>query len=140
VVDLVTHQDQEGVKMEIYKFDPIIYPYKLWVIINNSPIGIEEKFNEYSGKPIEFIDRDTINHEAFTMPVISKENPEYGVIIFLRTRKGMSFELIAHESSHAAKYLFEHIGADMKVHEPFEYTIGWIAGCCEKAKRRKVNI
>ena len=123
--------------MEIHRFDPIIYPYKLWVIINNSPIGIEEKFNEYNGNPIEFIDRDTMRHEAFTMPVISKEHPEYGVIIFLRSKKSMTYELVAHESSHAAKYLFEHIGSDMKEHEPFEYVVGWIAECCEKVLKNK---
>jgi hypothetical protein len=47
-------------------------------------------------------------------------------------------KLPIHESSHAAKYLFKHIGADIKEHEPFEYVIGWVAGCCEKVKKNKV--
>lgn len=124
--------------MEIHEFNPIIYPYRLWIVVDKSPKAISDKFDEYSGKPIENIERDTKNLAAFTMPVVSKENPEYGVIIFMRSRKSMTFELVAHESSHAAKYLFEHIGADMKEHEPFEFAIGWIADCCEKVKKKKV--
>ena len=121
--------------MEIHEFDPVIYPYKLWVIIGKKPTSIANKFNEYSGNPIDFIDRDTNGLEAFTMPVVRKENSKFGVIIFFRSKKSMSYELVAHESSHAAKYLFEHIGADVKEHEPFEYVVGWIAGCCEKVKK-----
>jgi hypothetical protein len=124
--------------MEIHEFDPIIYPYKLWIIIDKKPTEIANKFNEYNGKPIEFIDIDTMSFEAFTMPVERKENHKIGVIIFFRSKKSMSYEFVAHESSHAAKYLFEHIGADIKEHEPFEYVIGWIARSCEKVKKNKV--
>jgi hypothetical protein len=73
------------------------------------------------------------------MPVARKENAAFGVIIFFRSKKSMSYELVAHESSHAAKYLFAHINADIKEHEPFEYVIGWIAGCCEKVKKNKAE-
>lgn len=122
----------------IHEFDPVIYPYKLWIVIDKQPTIISEAFDEYSGNPIEFIERDTNNLEAFAMPVSKKENSNYGVVLFFRSKKSMSYELVAHESSHAAKYLFEHIGAEMKEHEPFEFVIGWIAGCCEKVKNNKL--
>jgi hypothetical protein len=125
-------------KKEIHEFDPVIYPYRLWIIVDKKPNTISDIFNEYSGKSIEFIDRDTAGLAAFIMPVSRKEESEFGVIIFFRSKKIMSYELVAHESSHAAKYLFEHIGADIKEHEPFEYTVGWIADCCEKVKKNKI--
>jgi len=123
--------------MKVHEFDPVIYPYMLWVVVDKTPNELPDMFNEYTGKPIEFIDRDTGNLEAFTMPVINKKSKAYGVIIFLRSKRSMTFELIAHEASHAAKYMFEHIGADIKDHEPFEFAVGWIAGCCEKVKKNK---
>ena len=123
--------------MIIKEFDPVIYPYKLWIVINKSPLCLPDIFDEYTGEKMEFIERDTEKMEAFTMPVIHKESESYGVVIFLRSKKSMTYELVAHESSHAAKYLFEHIGADIKDHEPFEYVIGWIAGCCQKVKNNK---
>ena len=125
--------------MEIHEFNPVIYPYKLWIIIDKNPNGIVKKFDKYSGNSIDFIERDTNGLEAFTMPVVRKENSKFGVIIFFRSRKSMSYELVAHESSHAAKFMFEHIGADVKEHEPFEYVVGWIAGCCEKVKKYSRN-
>ena len=122
----------------IHEFDPVIYPYKLWIVIDKQPTIISEYFDEYSGNPIEFIERDTNNLAAFAMPVSKKEDSNYGVVIFFRSKRSMKYELVAHESSHAAKYLFEHIGAEIKEHEPFEFVIGWIAGCCEKVKNNKL--
>ncbi len=123
---------------KIHKFNPVIYPYYLWVIVDKEPTCISESFNEYNGSPINYVEEDTKRWEAFTMPVIWKKGRKYGVVIFFRSKKSMTFELVAHEASHAAKYLFEHIGADMAQHEPFEYVIGWIAGCCEKVKQGKI--
>lgn len=126
--------------MVIHQFDPVIYPYKVWVIIDKKPNRIPEKFKEYSGNPIIFQDSDMDRLEAFTMPVQSKgDDPYYGVILFFRSKRSMDYELVAHESSHAAKYLFEHIGADCNIHEPFEFVVGWISGCCKEVKNGKTS-
>lgn len=122
----------------IHEFDPVIYPYRLWVIIDKNPNVMVEHFKEYVGKEIVFEDGDVDRLEAFTMPVQSKENQRYGVVIFFRSKRDMTYEIVAHESSHAAKYLFEHINADISEHEPFEYVVGWIAGCIEKVKKNKI--
>jgi hypothetical protein len=124
--------------MEIHEFDPVIYPYRLWIIVDKTPYDITKEFNEYNGNRIEFIETDTKRLQAFTMSAYRKINPMYGVIIFFRSKQSMSYELVAHEASHAAKYLFDHIGAKIQEHEPFEYVIGWIANCCEKVKKNKV--
>ena len=126
--------------MNIHEFNPVIYPYKVWIVINKNPAGIADRFKEYDGSKIVFAQGDVDRSEAFTMPVQSKEKPLfYGVVLFFRSKKSMSYELVAHEASHAAKYLFDHIGADVSHHEPFEYVIGWIARCCEEVKRYKAN-
>lgn len=125
-------------KAEIHQFNPVIYPYRLWVVINKNPDVLSERFNEYNGSPIVFTKSDgTEKMDAFVMSVQSKEDVHYGVVIFFRSKKSISYELVAHESSHAAKYLFEHIGADPRVHEPFEYVIGWMADCCYQVKTGK---
>lgn len=121
--------------MEIHEFDPVIYPYKVWIVIAKTPVGIAERFRQYDNKEIQNIVEDTAGLNAFAMPVVAKDNSSYGVVVFFRSKASMSYGLVAHESSHAAKYLFEHINAEIKEHEPFEYVIGWIAECCEKVKR-----
>jgi len=123
-------------KVEIHEFDPVICPYRIWIVIDKTPDIIAEKFKEYNGDPVLFTDKDGNNRQlAFTMMVQHKEEKRYGTAMFFRSKKSMSYKLVAHESSHAAKQLFEHISADIKEHEPFEYVIGWIAGCCEKVKK-----
>lgn len=124
--------------MGFYEFNPEIYPYMVWIYVSGDPNNISAAFNGYDGKCIEKIDADTAGLEAFAMPVVRKENPRFGVVIFFRSKESMSYELVAHESTHAGKYLFEHIGANIREHEPFEFLVGWIAGCCEKVKNNKL--
>ncbi|WP_455994852.1 hypothetical protein [Porphyromonas endodontalis] len=123
--------------MDIREFDPVIYPFRLWVIVGGTDKEITDSFLQYEGEEIESLDKGISKSEAFAMPVISKESNRYGVVVYFVNRRVMTCSVIAHESSHAAKFLFEHIGADVKEHEPFEYVVGWIAGCCEKAKKNK---
>lgn len=125
--------------MNIQEFDPVIYPYKIWIAIDESPADIQNLFNGYDGKRIETLEYDTSRLAAFAMPVISKDG-ECGVVLYFRSAEIMSYELVAHESSHAAKYLFKHINADVSEHEPFEFVIGWIAGCCENVKNELMNL
>ena len=123
---------------KVYSFDTIIYPFKIFVIINNNPDIISEYFKEYTGENVVFTNNDgTDRMDAFTMKVISKETPEYGALLFFRDKKSMTPGLIAHEASHAAKFLFEHIGADMREHEPFEYILEFIVDNCHKIKANK---
>lgn len=125
-------------KKIIYEFNPVIYPYKIWIVVDKKPDIISDMFNDYNGNPIENINKDTENLEGFAMMVSKKDIPYYGDVIYFRSKKSINFELVAHESSHAAKHLFEHIGADVSAHEPFEFLIGWIAHCCEEVKKNKV--
>ena len=121
------------------EFDPVIYPYKLWVIVNKSPDIIADIFNEYDGAEVLFHKYDTHMMGAFTMPVMRKSDGMYGVVLFFRGKKDMTFQLVAHEASHGAKYLFEHINSEITQHEPFEYVVGWIAKCCGIVKSNKLS-
>lgn len=123
--------------MEIKEYNPVIYPYRLWLCLADEPSDMPKKFYEEDGGKMKNIVEDTKSLEAFTIPVMTKgKNGKYGVAIFFRSRKSMTYELVAHECSHAAKYLFEFIEADMQAHEPFEFVIGWMAGCCEEFKNK----
>lgn len=124
--------------IEIHQFDPVIYPFKIWVTINKTPDFLSDRFKEYDGSEIIFTESDgTHKLQAFVMQVISKETKEYGAVLFFRSKNSMDCGLIAHESSHAAKFLFEHINADIREHEPFEYVLEFIVNCCYKVKINK---
>lgn len=124
---------------KVYRFDTVIYPFNIYVIINKTPDVICDYFKEYSGDNIVFSNNDGSNRmDAFTMKIISKEDSEYGALLFFRDKKSMTPGLISHEASHATKFLFEHIGADMSEHEPFEYVLEFIVNNCYKIKTNKI--
>ena len=121
----------------IYEFDPVIYPYKVWVIVTKKTDIITDKFLTYDGDEIREFDKMCNKLSAYVFPVLTKDKTQYGVLIVFYSKACMTYEIVAHESSHAAKYLFNHINADMTEHEPFEYVVGWIARCIGNIKLNK---
>lgn len=121
----------------IHEFDPVIYPYMIFIMIAENPNIVNDLFLDYeSDCDFSFIKVDKFS--ALTFSVKRRSDGKYGALIVFRKKAYMKINTICHESSHAAKYLFNHIGANMEEHEPFEYVIGWIAECIEKVKRNKV--
>ena len=107
----------------IHEFDPFIYPFKIWITISSNLNEITDLFFDgETNEEFTFIRTD--NYEAMTFPVIKKDNRKIGVVICFKSKQYMKVKQIAHESCHAAKYLFNHIGADVEPHEPFEYAVG----------------
>lgn len=122
-------------EVKIHEFHAVIYPYRIWVVINRNVGVIKEHFNDYDCNPIETLEKDTDQLEAFAMQVVKKDTKKLGTVLFFRNKASMNFDLVAHESVHAAKHLFERISADITPAEPFEYLVGWIAGCCDVARK-----
>ena len=122
-------------RKNIKRFDPVIYPQKLWVCV-------EKDFKKLNGLFSDIDDNTDLdfgkfeNYKAITVRVHEKRTREYGVLIIFKP-KYLDCNTIAHEASHAAGYMFHHIGADMDCGEPTAYLIGWIADCCRKVKTNK---
>lgn len=123
----------KSTNFQIHEFDPVIYPYSIWIVVSKNTTQISEHFYNYDGSEMNAIECKNI--EAFTIPVMEKKSKQLGSVIYFPSRCKMTYKNVAHEASHAAKSLFEHIEADMREHEPFEYVVGWIADCCEKVKK-----
>jgi hypothetical protein len=122
--------------MNIRRFDPVIYPQKLWVCVGND-------FKKLNGLFLDVEDNSELDfgkykeyYRAVTINAINRGSGEFGVVIIFR-RKYMDCKTIAHEASHAAGYMFHHIGADMGPGETTAYLIGWIADCCWQARKNK---
>lgn len=118
----------------IHEFDPILYPNKVWITYDLKDKEIKNHFIRQNG---EEIDSYYSNTHAVCILVIQKETNEAGVLIKFSNKKEINFNTVAHEASHTAKHIFEFIGANVTEHEPFEYLVGWIAGCCETVKKYK---
>lgn len=116
-------------KVTIHQFDPEIYPFKIWVCISDNHDEVVKSFlNSETDKP--FAECDLSHLSAYASKVIHRESRLYGTLLTFRSKDDMSPAIVAHEASHAAKFLFEHISADVAPHEPFEYLLGWIVDKC----------
>jgi hypothetical protein len=122
----------------IHEFDPVIYPFTIWILVDRTPKEIEEKFLCYEdSEEIKFEQKFISLTDACANKVIDKTTYKYGCYIYFKSKSEMTVKTIAHESVHAAKFMFEHINASIDPHEPFEYLVGFIADCCYKAKKYK---
>jgi len=122
-------------KIQIHQFDPVIYPFKIWITIGITDFQLKSNFCNLDYSEISYnLSKDS---HAFTDDVRHKETRYVGALINFENKKQITMNNVAHEASHAAKMLFEYIGADIRQHEPFEYVIGWIADCCDQVRKNK---
>ncbi len=120
---------------KIYNFDPVIYPYKLWVIITNDIKNVQKYFLNYNK---EEIDGDLLNCKGCSIDVVLKEDRNIrGVLITFESKKEMTPGLMAHESYHAAISIWEYIEETNPSEEAFAYLLKWIVECCNKVKNNK---
>ena len=116
--------------MNIFEFDPQIYPRKLWVSVGASTEELQEKFGKDDIKDFDE------SYYAETKAVQQKEPLLGGVLIRFQDLKAMTTENIAHEAAHAAIEIFNYCDCriDVDNQEPFAYLVGWVAKCCDEVK------
>ncbi|HEY5590677.1 MAG TPA: hypothetical protein VIK55_06625 [Paludibacter sp.] len=127
---------EKNKKAIIHEFDPVLYPFKIWVTITKNMEGIKERFEYISGK--EFNVSNTEMFNAFVELVVCKESRKVGCIISFESIKICTTKLMAHEATHAARELWDRIGEKETGWEADAYLVGWIADCIEKVKLNKL--
>lgn len=133
-------------KAIIHEFDPVIYPFRLWVSVNPSHEDISEKFYALTEDMDRMdISKDQFDHDRFsiatTCPVSDKESGWIGTIVCIWIPKRFTINQLCHESAHVSDYCFGRFGMGNRSFvdgEPYAYFIGWIAECIEKVKKNSV--
>lgn len=115
--------------IKIHEFRLGIYPRTIWIAVT--------KESDIDGFD-ELCKIDDTSY-ASTEEAHDKNSNRCGVFIRFTSKKCMTNEVIAHESCHAAMFVFNYIGAevDMKGQECFSYLVGFIAKCCDEVRRYK---
>ena len=114
-------------KTKIYKYKTEIYSYTFYVAISNNPDSILNQLKQIDSQSIEKI---TCGYKGLCYPL--SDVGESASLIILHPDH-LKPGVVAHEASHAAKDLFEYIGAEPSAHETFEYLLGWIVDKCYEA-------
>lgn len=119
----------------LYEFELRIYPRKIWIAID-----CNDDYLNYFFDGVMPLDGDEYGHVYSILAVNGKERYA-GVIIRFECKKYMNAANIAHESTHAALWIFDEIGGrvDLKNQEPLSYLVGYIAECLDQVRKGKVK-
>lgn len=125
-------------KEVIYEFDPVIYPFKLWVSIANNTEYIKSKFLYYPEKE-ELNFKGKVEFDASVDTVMHKETKMLGFLVYFVNSKACTNGIIAHEATHVSDRVWEHLGERKKAKEANAYLVEWIVDCIEKVKLNKLS-
>lgn len=134
-------------KIQVYEFDPVIYPFRLWVGKNVPHKAVEETFwaltTDMDKTPF---DEEYYHKNSFVCatcyPVCDKESGWIGIFCNILNTKLLTVGRMAHEASHIVDFLCEKFGIECCTFaqgEPRAYLVEWATNCIDKVKRGKVN-
>jgi hypothetical protein len=125
-------------KVKIHEFYPEIYPFRLWVTITGNGTILAERFLDLDRKgKSEISTDDLVNAEAVTYYVQERETGRKGILVAFTAKHWISVKTIAHEATHVARKVWDHIGETTTGEEADAYLVGWVAKCIEEVKRFK---
>lgn len=131
---------------EVFEFDPVIYPTRLWVVISPEYDKVEEAFY-FLDEDEEVVDdarrefNRHLNAVASTFPVAHKEDGWKGCLVAIWRRKECGAGICAHEASHVVDWLDEQFGIgghSFMEGEARAYLIQWVANSIDKVLRGRV--
>ena len=114
----------------IKEFDLHLYPVTLWIAVNPSDKDFEQFDFDLQLSEIP------LDGYADTLQIFSQSYEKNGILIRFEDIYALTTPIITHESTHAANYVYEIIGAnnDLDNDEPYAYLCEYIAKCCESMK------
>lgn len=108
----------------LHKFELVVYPRIVWIAVNCTDSFLKEAFKEEI-PPLEN------RLDAYVC------NTENGVLVRFSNASCMTVQVIAHESTHAALYVFDYMGCkiDYNNQEPIAFLIDCISNFCDEVKK-----
>lgn len=124
-------------KTQIYQFDPVIYPIKLWITCTNKYEPINDRFcDACNNKDLNKTAID--NNRAVTFYVKERIKGGYfGLLVVFTGKEYFTVKDMAHEASHVVDFLWEHISEGNPGDEAKAYFTGWVVDCMNQVKTNK---
>lgn len=134
---------------KIYEFNPIIYPFRLWVGINITTKSVQEKFfaHNFDDTISDFTDNDLLGTTcaATTYPVVERGSSQIGAFVNINRKDKVSVGVMAHEAVHVCDMLSDMVGLVGDIKNMFShgearaYIVEWVANCINEVKLNKVK-
>lgn len=122
--------------IQIYQFDPVIYPVKLFVVKHPTLEVIKDNFEEYNGAEISYNIRSYSFAATYNTIVLKKDTQKYGVLVNLYRNKLESSKL-AHEATHVVEIVWDWLNENNYGKEANAYLLQWIVDCLDQVNKNK---
>ena len=122
-------------KLQVHQFDPVIYPFKLWVVVSKDLKAINESFTTLEGNNVYF--DVPVGTDAWVGRIPLKYDGLNGILMIFKNKKEITVSNVAHETKHALKVIWTYLGEETIGDEADAYLAGWIAECIWKVKLNK---
>lgn len=123
-------------KLQIFEYDPVIYPFKLWVAITSDINSFSDKFKHYpSGKKYKI--KEFSKLVAFVDTVSDIETEKIGFLVVFKSYKECSAGCMAHEATHVSDRAWSYLGEVGSGKESNAYLVEWVVDCIERVKLGK---
>ena len=136
-------------KHKIYEFNPVIYPFRLWVGIQVSAKDIQEKFfaHNFDDTISDFTNKELLRttEAATTYPVVEKKDNWIGCFININHKDKLTVGVMAHEATHFCDLASDYLGLVGDIDNMFShgearaYLIEWAVNCINEVKQGKVK-
>ena len=124
-------------KTIIHQFDPVIYPIKLWVISEMDGVIIQRSFRSSNGSELDMSESEGGICYTYGSLVVNKKTKDYGFMVVMKRDKTLNVGGIAHEATHVARLVWEHIMEDYPAREADAYLVQWVSDCIDKVIKNK---
>lgn len=124
-------------KAKIWKFDPVIYPLKLWVGVHLTQEEIENTFllQDKESVVTEWPENfSKLSAAATTVPVWHKEGNAHlkGILVVIWDKEICNAGICAHEALHCVDWMCDEMtisGNSFEDDEAKAYLIQWVTNC-----------
>lgn len=124
-------------KNKIHCFINHIYPRKLYVVITDSVLYLNQNFENRECHE-QILQEDFDNNKAITFRCASLINGDYGVCVAFHKKEYMTVREMAHEALHVSTAIHKDLGISMGFNigedETCAYITGWAADCINRVR------
>ena len=125
-------------KVEVFEFDPQIYPIKFWILINPTKESLDRGFVNLDDNKLNIdsisLNKDLTDAFVYNTAVKLVKTGAYGLLLCVNNIDYLSTSSIAHESTHLSGYLWDYVG-EHEISSDTEanaYLVGWFAKCIDQ--------
>ena len=118
-------------KRGIYEFDPVVYPFLLWVTISDD---FDKALTGYECMDDSML--PDVKPDAGVFRVIRESDRRWGIMVVYNSARSITYGTAAHEAMHVLVQVYDVIGADIRQDETPNYLLGWVADCIGSVREK----